>query len=127
MLASLGASQTEAGSLEATDSEDRELPQHICFVCGESKTKDGKALLKCGNCGFARYCSKECQKKAWKKHKTFCNFTKQGNELKEKDKEVSVTYIFWTIMLPFQKTESSLSFRSVTITPRLRLSTVFTH
>ena len=37
-----------------------------CGTCGEFATLRGKALKKCGGCGIAAYCSKECQKKDWK-------------------------------------------------------------
>lgn len=37
-----------------------------CWVCGKEKTK------KCKGCGFARYCSAECQKQAWPNHKVQC-------------------------------------------------------
>ena len=32
-----------------------------------------KDLKKCANCGQVRYCSRECQKKHWKEHKTDCH------------------------------------------------------
>lgn len=37
-----------------------------CYVCG----KEGKKL--CGQCCVARYCSRECQKADWPKHKIQC-------------------------------------------------------
>lgn len=88
----MSAGQAMLATLGAAKGTDCQLPQHICFVCGESKTKDGAALMVCGNCGSARYCSRECQKQAWKEHKKFCNFIKQGKELKEKAKQVSALW-----------------------------------
>jgi len=38
----------------------------FCAVCDEG------GVLRCGKCG-EYYCSKECQKKAWKEHKPICN------------------------------------------------------
>lgn len=32
----------------------------------------GKKLMTCSACAFARYCSKDCQKFAWKDHKPEC-------------------------------------------------------
>ena len=37
-----------------------------CNVCGKYSN------VFCGNCNFARYCSKDCQKKDWKLHKKKC-------------------------------------------------------
>lgn len=39
--------------------------------------------MKCGRCLTCRYCSKECQKKQWKKHKECCNTWKYIAEAKE--------------------------------------------
>ncbi|GFO06167.1 LOW QUALITY PROTEIN: trap-like protein (trep) [Plakobranchus ocellatus] len=45
-----------------------------CFSC---RWMAEKLLKRCQNCHFATYCSKECQKKDYKNHKTVClNFTK---------------------------------------------------
>lgn len=33
----------------------------------------GAKLLRCGKCGFAKYCGKECQKTDWKLHKKLCH------------------------------------------------------
>lgn len=37
-----------------------------CGVCGSLSEKQ------CGRCKLECYCSKECQEKGWKKHKTYC-------------------------------------------------------
>lgn len=42
-----------------------------CGMC-LSPAKDGEKLKLCANCGTARYCSTECQKKGWKLHKPEC-------------------------------------------------------
>jgi len=41
-----------------------------CAGC--QKTTDRKRLMKCSRCRLAAYCSKECQKAHWPKHKVFC-------------------------------------------------------
>ena len=41
-------------------------PIILCDVCGK---KGGK---KCGSCGNAIYCSRECQKQDWKNHRSAC-------------------------------------------------------
>ena len=48
----------------------RKMKRHlilICEVCG----KDGK-LMTCAKCKIANYCSLECQRKHWSKHKLVC-------------------------------------------------------
>ena len=50
-----------------------QLAQISCGYCGKS---DGK-MSKCSVCKNANYCSKECQKLAWKKHKPRCNEMKK--------------------------------------------------
>jgi len=42
-----------------------------CATCGE-RAGEGKKFPQCGPCGAVRYCSKECQKKDWSTHKSFC-------------------------------------------------------
>lgn len=43
-------------------------PAITCWECGNV----GGTLMACGKCKTARYCSAECQKKNWKKHKPTC-------------------------------------------------------
>ena len=40
-----------------------------CLLCKSTPDK----LKKCGKCGLARYCSRECQRKDWNRHKTQCD------------------------------------------------------
>ncbi|KAF1982608.1 hypothetical protein K402DRAFT_424365 [Aulographum hederae CBS 113979] len=47
---------------------DKAKELNYCGFCGKSKTD----LQLCARCKVRAYCSKECQKKAWKVHKTFC-------------------------------------------------------
>ena len=42
-----------------------------CFKC-HTKVTGKKKLLKCGNCHAITYCSKECQKEDWPRHKWNC-------------------------------------------------------
>ena len=43
-----------------------------CYACGVEKAENGKALLRCGKCRTAKYCSAKCQKEDWKEHKKVC-------------------------------------------------------
>jgi hypothetical protein len=38
---------------------------------------DEPSLKRCANCGSRAYCSRECQKKAWKFHKYACALIKE--------------------------------------------------
>jgi hypothetical protein len=42
-----------------------------CACCGAT-APDGRLLQQCGSCGAIPYCSKDCQRKDWGMHKSFC-------------------------------------------------------
>lgn len=44
-----------------------------CNNCGKKEARDGGPLKKCKRCLEALYCSVDCQKKDWKKHKMECH------------------------------------------------------
>ena len=45
----------------------------FCAVCGLGSSKDGGgALPRCGRCEVEPYCSSDCQRQAWPKHKLVC-------------------------------------------------------
>lgn len=44
----------------------------VCRECGASKANGGGMLLRCGRCRKRTYCSKQCQKADWGKHKRSC-------------------------------------------------------
>ncbi|WYZ34067.1 hypothetical protein EsH8_I_000343 [Colletotrichum jinshuiense] len=46
--------------------------QERCTNCGKTSGKDGAALKKCMRCLKVKYCSPECQKKDWRKHRGEC-------------------------------------------------------
>jgi len=50
----------------------RSLQVEACRNCGAKEAKSGGALKKCMRCLEAKYCSAECQKKDWKKHRMEC-------------------------------------------------------
>ncbi|KAI1149109.1 hypothetical protein F4825DRAFT_469448 [Nemania diffusa] len=43
-----------------------------CQSCGKDKQEDGSGLLNCTGCRKVKYCSRECQRADWKKHKPVC-------------------------------------------------------
>lgn len=47
---------------------------HTCPSCGKD------AIKRCSRCNSVWYCSVECQRKHWKKHKPFCNDEYQSNQ-----------------------------------------------
>jgi hypothetical protein len=48
---------------------------HNCLVCGKEKKDDGSKLSYCSKCKVANYCSVDCQRSDWKKHKKWCPLT----------------------------------------------------
>lgn len=44
----------------------------FCHYSGCPKPVGAVASYKCGKCKSIRYCSKKCQKKDWKNHKSYC-------------------------------------------------------
>lgn len=66
---------------QATQSHSQPQPQpqsqpqsqkESCLKCGATTTKAGNPLLRCSKCKTVKYCSPDCQKKDWKKHKHMC-------------------------------------------------------
>ncbi|RLN14509.1 hypothetical protein BBJ28_00013498 [Nothophytophthora sp. Chile5] len=62
-----------------------------CGRCGAVQrftpdNPEGK-LMTCGGCRSVAYCSRECQKKAWKKHKVECKAIRAQREQAEAQKE----------------------------------------
>jgi len=43
------------------------IPTH----CTNCETTEGVKFV-CRGCNFAKFCSRDCQKKCWKKHKRYC-------------------------------------------------------
>lgn len=61
---------------EGEDDDEEEKAAPGCAQCGVAQkftpdNPEGK-LMKCGGCRVTEYCSRECQKKAWKTHKVAC-------------------------------------------------------
>jgi hypothetical protein len=52
---------------------DEYVAYHVtCDHCDKTETKRGK-MKECGRCRSVFYCSKDCQRAAWKKHKKTCS------------------------------------------------------
>ncbi|CAK8672384.1 histone-lysine N-methyltransferase SMYD1-like [Clavelina lepadiformis] len=69
----------------------------VCHYCLASPPPDkqAKPLAKCTACKYARYCSKECQKKAWPDHKPECSAMQRVNPGKPVDQTRLVARILW--------------------------------
>ncbi|KAM0086557.1 hypothetical protein ACKRZS_000977 [Fusarium odoratissimum] len=44
-----------------------------CRSCGKPEDQEGVTLKKCSRCQRVKYCSGECQKRDWKKHRAECD------------------------------------------------------
>ncbi|KAF4334724.1 hypothetical protein FBEOM_11435 [Fusarium beomiforme] len=44
-----------------------------CRSCGKPENQEGVTLKKCSRCQKVKYCSGECQKRDWKKHRAECD------------------------------------------------------
>ncbi|KAK1764035.1 hypothetical protein QBC33DRAFT_596390 [Phialemonium atrogriseum] len=53
-----------------------ETHDDACRVCNRDRAEGGSSLLTCAKCRTAKYCSSECQRANWKKHKTECTPTR---------------------------------------------------
>ena len=60
------------------------MNSHRCHQCSRSEEYE---LPKCGHCKKASYCSVECQKEHWSKHKIFC---KKYMDLKKEKKKITI-------------------------------------
>jgi len=64
-----------AGSMQPQSSADRERGNtRLCRHCSNSdpSSEFQRSLLTCSRCKLTYYCSKECQKLDWKRHKLLC-------------------------------------------------------
>ena len=51
----------------------RPLKHFVCAACGRHP-----AAHKCGACGFAAYCSADCQREGWAEHRPMCALGYKG-------------------------------------------------
>ncbi|KAL7619536.1 hypothetical protein AAE478_010076 [Parahypoxylon ruwenzoriense] len=49
------------------------LQMDKCRSCNATESKNGGQLMKCSRCREVSYCSQECQRKDWKKHRMECS------------------------------------------------------
>ena len=66
---------TKKTILQFAEGENIELRVFKCHNCDKQPKDCEGSLRRCGSCGEAFYCSKECQKKHWKLHRSTCQKT----------------------------------------------------
>ena len=73
-----------------SQSQSQSQPQkESCLKCGAATTKAGNPLLRCSKCKTVNYCSPDCQKKDWKKHKQMCKqVQEEGKQAQDEGKQV---------------------------------------
>mmetsp|Transcript_36684 Transcript_36684/g.68253 ORF Transcript_36684/g.68253 Transcript_36684/m.68253 type:complete len:219 (+) Transcript_36684:135-791(+) len=59
--------------------------RHLCEKCGvtQDSLSPSESLLKCDECKYSHYCSKECQKSHWNLHELVCSAMRHGLHLNE--------------------------------------------
>jgi predicted nicotinamide N-methyase len=88
-------------ALEPKENKPTENEESGCDQCGimqrfSAENPEGK-LLKCGGCKAVQYCSRPCQKKAWKDHKLDCKRIRKEQEqaAAKKNRALDVAAIDW--------------------------------
>ena len=68
------SSYSASEEMAAWDRETLTAPweEHKCTACKKRKSELETSLKYCAKCKEAEYCSRECQKGDWKRHKQFC-------------------------------------------------------
>lgn len=94
--------QNTTSENEDKNAEPEEEEVEGCARCGAVQrftpdNLEGK-LMKCGGCRLVSYCSRECQKKAWKQHKVDCKAIRARREQQSQsssEQEIEVAAIDW--------------------------------
>jgi len=73
---------------------------HYCLKPPMERAEGGGVcpLQKCGACKYARYCNRECQKKAWPDHKMECPALQRMHPVVPEDEAKMVARILWRRM-----------------------------
>ncbi|KAI9908759.1 hypothetical protein PsorP6_016664 [Peronosclerospora sorghi] len=84
LLYNVELNKTEENARTTHDERHTARILDCCDRCGAIQrfapdNLEGK-LMTCGGCRSVAYCSRECQKKAWKKHKPFCKTIRMEHE-----------------------------------------------
>uniref|UniRef100_A0A6P8RTG8 [histone H3]-lysine(4) N-trimethyltransferase n=1 Tax=Geotrypetes seraphini TaxID=260995 RepID=A0A6P8RTG8_GEOSA len=68
------------------------LTAHVCHNCFKRQEK----LQRCGQCKFAHYCDRTCQKDAWTNHKNECSSIKKNGKIPNENIRLAAR-IMWRI------------------------------
>lgn len=72
MFTAAGMRDMSAHLAKARAAGDWDTSSTVCGNCKAKENKQGGPLLTCSRCMKKKYCSKDCQKVHWNKHKIIC-------------------------------------------------------
>ena len=92
-----GCRETDRGCVSGPGVAGADSSHHVCTFCG---SKEGTSSFKqCSNCKAVKYCSRKCQQKHWRQHKTLWQAISSLEERKSRE-EREKTGVFASHLSP---------------------------